>query len=278
MSYALTKTDPTLYPAQGLSSEFGWQDVQRGLGKILQGYAVLFGGAIFCFGMIALAVLKMTQGHVGKVTLEVLWLFYLGLGLSMVIFPVGYGLLALGHWRCLMHAPERFHSKWLMFACMTCLLMGPALNVTACTTGFQRAPEIKGGPDGFKKMKFTNLGLGMQISSLVISYASLVFFTLFLRSVARCFEDWGRVRLVNLYIVYLVLLAGATVFVVFLNSHLLREPPMLISLAGAWFLVFPAYLFLILSARNCISRGLTQMPVPLEPIRQTPAPMVWPTI
>jgi hypothetical protein len=269
MSYALPRRAPApLYPTD-VRFEYGWLDVQSGLVKILQGYAVLIGGLAFCGFLIVCSVVQI--GHAARARLPVssLWLFYLGIGLPAVFVPLGYGMIAIGKWRCLMNAPERFHCRWLMFACMACLLMGPAINITASVTGLKTAPELKRGPEGFRQMKFTPLGAGMQIASGVISFGSLVLFVLFLRGIAKCFEAHARVSLTTLYLVFLAALVVASVYVGFRIDRYMNQPIVLVGLGVGWLAVFLGYLFLIMVIRGCIAAGVAKMRSPLDPVPQS---------
>jgi len=258
-----------LYPEGDTARfEYGWLDVQSGFAKILQGYAVLIGGLGFCAFLIVASVTQIAHlTPAVKMPLGSLWLFYLGIGLSAVIAPVGYGLIAVGKWRCLMSAPERFHCRWLMFACMSCVLMGPALNLTSSFTGLQTAPELKGGPEGFKKVEFTKLGGAMQIASGILALGSLVLFVLFLRGIARCFEDRERIQLNNLYLVVLTAIVAASVYAGFHVTEIINIKPDVLAVLGVgWLLAFVGHVFLIMSMKTCIRNGLARMRAPLDPV------------
>jgi hypothetical protein len=284
MSYALPRRAPApLYPAGDVRFEYGWLDIQSGFAKILQGYAVLIVGLGFCAFLVVASVVKIINvGAGGKLPLGSLWLFYLGIGLPTVIIPIGYGLIAVGKWRCLMSAPERFHCRWLMFACMACLLMGPAINLTSSFTGLQTAPELKRGPEGFRQMKFTALGGALQIASAIIGFGSLVLFVLFLRAVARCFEDQTRIWLANLYLIFFGGLMAATVYVGFRITLYMDKPVILMALGAGWLLVFLGYLFLVMTMRSCIRQGLAGMRSPFDAELDAPSATgperAWPVV
>jgi hypothetical protein len=285
MSYAVVRNIPPQSPEADVRGEYGWLDVKSGLAKILQGYAVLIGGLSFCAFLVAASTVQLIKAGDGKLPLGALWFFYLGLGLTTLLGPLGYGMIAMGKFRCLMNAPERFHCRWLMFACMACLLMGPALNVTASFTGLSKAPELKRGPEGFRNVEFTKLGGAMQAVSGVIGLGSLVLFVLFLRAVARCFEDELQVALANLYLGITAFVAAGTLSLGFGAWHVLIKPPVLIGLATIWFLLFLGYLYLIMTTRGCIARGLAKLRTPLEgpppaATTQTPAApaRAWPVV
>jgi hypothetical protein len=132
-------------------------------------------------------------------------------------------------------------------------------------TGLQTAPELKRGPEGFRQMKFTTFGAGMQIASGVIGFGSLVLFVLFLRAIAKCFEAHSRIWLADAYLTFLAALVGASVFAGFKIEQFLNKPFLLIALGAAWLVAFLGYLSLIIIVRGCISRGLASMRSPLDP-------------
>jgi hypothetical protein len=284
MSYVISRNAPApLYPTGDVRNEYGWLDVQSGLVKILQGYAVMIGGLMFCAFLIVVSVLQIVRTENTRVPLGALWCFYFGIGLPMVIFPFGYGLIAIGKWRCLMNAPERFHCRWLMFACMVCLLMGPAINITANFTGLQTAPALKRGPMGFQQMKFTKLGAGMQIAGGVIGFGSLVLFVLFLRGIARCFQSEVRIRLADAYLAFLFALVGASAYAAYKIEQFAAKPLLLAGLGAGWVLVFVGYLLLIMVIRGCIAQGRASMRSPLDPVSDgvpvsTPLERAWPVV
>jgi hypothetical protein len=187
------------------------------------------------------------------------------LALTSLISMTGYGFIVAGKWRCLMNAPERRGSRWLIFACITCLLMGPALNVAAGLMGLKRAPDIRRGPDGIMRAQFTEFGTGMIIAGAVVGLSSYALFILFLRAVAQCFDDKARTDFITTFLVLATLMAGATLYVVIKAQHLLARPPIVYGLLGGWAILFLGYLSLIVSIRNCIGRGMGELRSPLDP-------------
>jgi hypothetical protein len=256
-----------------LRMESCWHDVRSGLGRLLVGYLFWVVASFFCGAMIGLGVAGLAGKVGGARPLGFLWLFYLGVGLLGLVWPIGYGIVITALWRCLLHVPERRWAKWFLFACMTCLLMGPALNIVASTGGVRRAPDFKRGPDGFKQARFTELGLGMQIAGAAIGGLSFLLFMLFLRAIACCFENRFRVLLVNLYLLSVMGLIAASYWVAFRNpALLLQQPRVLIGLAAGWAVAFFGYLGLIQTMRTCIYKGMRQVRSPLHVDLYEPAP------
>jgi hypothetical protein len=272
MSFALTEEDdvPQTY-ADPLRLEFGWREVSSGLGRILLGHFVLIIGTLLCVGLVVYALFNlkpMPDGLVGKDQIPHLgyvWAFYIGFGVLSLIWLFGYGMIVAGEWRCLMSAPERHGCKWLMFACMTGLLMGPALNVAAGVTGMEKAPNYRNGPAGFAQVKFTKLGSQMQMASGVLGFSSFLFFMLFLRSVARCFQDTARLAHITAYLLLTGLLTSGTSYLAFANPQLLLQRRVLFGVGIGWLIAFVWYLGLVGSMRTCIDQGLAMVRSPLDP-------------
>jgi hypothetical protein len=151
-----------------------------------------------------------------------------------------------------------------MFACMTGLLMGPALNVAAGITGVEKAPSYRRGPAGFADVKFTRTANNMHMASGVLGFGSFLFFMLFLRAVARCFEDNARIAHISVYLLLNGMLTSATIYLVYGNAQLLRQPRVLLGVIIAWVVSFLWYLGLISSIRTCIAKGLGTIRSPLD--------------
>jgi hypothetical protein len=242
-----------------------WHDVRSGLGRLLFGYLFWIVASFFCGALMGIGIAGIAgHGADSKPPLGYLWSFYLGMGLLGLVWPIGYGFVLTGIWRCLVNVPERRWAKWFLFACMTCLLMGPALNFIAGTGGVKQAPDIKRGPVGFKQAKFTRLGAGMMVAGGVIGGTSFVLFMLFLRAIAACFESRVRVWLVNLYLLFVGGLVAASYHVATHDPKvLLEKPSVLLGLAGGWAVAFFGYLGLIQTVRTCIYWGMKSLRSPL---------------
>src|SRR5260370_2571221 len=117
--------------------EMGWQEVGSGLLRIVLGYSLSRVGVLVGVGLILLgtplqddepAPLKMKRNETELIALA-------GLGVMGLAGMVSYAWIMMGKWRCLMNAPERHNAKWLMFASMTCIVMGPALGGLSASLG-----------------------------------------------------------------------------------------------------------------------------------------------
>jgi hypothetical protein len=269
MSFAPLTEEVPETNSDKLRMEFGWHEVNEGLGRVLLGYFILIAGTILCVALVVYAFVNLgaEPGATGKEPapkLGYVWAFYIGFSALSLIWLFGYGTILVGQWRCLMGAPERHGTKWLMFACMTGLLMGPALNVAAGATGLTKAPDYRRGPAGFTQVRFTHTANQMQMASGVLGFSSLVFFLLFLRAVARCFGDTARIAHIAAYLLLVGVLASASMYLVYANPELLRQPRILLGLGTAWAVSFLWYLCLIGSMRTCITRGLADLRSPLD--------------
>ena len=103
----------------------------------------------------------------------------------------------------------------------------------------------------------------LNLASGAIGLLSGVLFLLFLRAVARCFEDEARVRLVEMYLGFSLLLGGGSFFLLLSQPKLTMNGSFLLALAGAWLLEFILFLVVILAVRGTIVRGLQNQPAPL---------------
>jgi len=85
-------------------------------------------------------------------------------------------------------------------------------------------------------------------------------FLLFLRAVARCFGDEARVRLVEIYLMFLLLATGFTFFLLISQPKLAANSDFLVALSAGWLLEFVFFLVVILKVRGSIVRGLESHP------------------
>src|SRR5262245_34815760 len=121
-----------------LRMETGWEDVGKGLSQILFGYLTLVLGIGIGVGLIVLSVGNM--GHQpgrppGRPSMASLWQLYIGLGVLSVVGLLSYLFILAGQFRCMLGAAERHGARWFMFACITCLLIGPGLNIASGIAG-----------------------------------------------------------------------------------------------------------------------------------------------
>jgi hypothetical protein len=253
-------------PENHLRFELGWSDVSKGLGLILRGYFVIIFTILVVSAGIMVLVMMSAQDR-AKIPWQVREAgFFLGLVAVALIGLYSYGCIVIGHWRCLMNAPERCGAKWLMFACLTCILAGPALNVAAGVTGVRQQPKFQRGIQGISDIQYSSEGAILQVGSIGIQVLGNVLFLLFLRAIARCFEDRGRVLLVDLYLGLMAVLIATTIGLVFIasNPNLLFKFAVLLGVG--WVGSFLAYLAIIFIIRAGISTGLSRLASPLDPL------------
>jgi hypothetical protein len=261
------------------SGEVGWQGVGTGLRRILFGHLLCIGSVL---GVVALAVLLVPEHAVTHASNQIDWveiILLVAVLVAVLTILTSYGMLLTGQWLCLMYAPERCGAKWMMFSAMTCLVAAPVLNITASflvdqelvrahkkpdhsATGIMRGvkdyPQALEEPDIYGYLRLAGSGLGV-LSSL--------FFILFLRSVARCFEDRTRVLLVDGYLIFSVLLTGGTFYLFYGGQGMVADALLALALAGGWLLCFLYYLFLITSLGNCV---MAAQPGTRSPLSATP--------
>src|SRR5262249_53894964 len=147
-------------------------------------------------------------------------------------------------------------AKWLMFSCITCLLMGPALNTTSSLGGVRSSPNFRQGPRGLKVPEFSESTRYFHLASSGISFLSLTLFVAFLRTIARCFGDTGRHTHATIYLVYVVLLSGGTLLMIAGMLDVVAHPEYLLVLGGGWVVSGVWFLVLVLSLRLCIGESL----------------------
>jgi hypothetical protein len=96
----------------------------------------------------------------------------------------------------------------------------------------------------------------VALGGVVANVFSGVFFILFLRAVARCFDDTGRMRVAEFYLLFNGLLTVASVYCFLNPTALLANPRFAVALVGAWVTSGLGYLLLLLNTSACIFEGL----------------------
>jgi hypothetical protein len=248
-------TDAQLRAAAELKAEVGWNEVRKGLGRILLGYGILIATTVLVVGLIVVVVVgEVTADQPKKSRLAEEVAVMIGAGILALACPFGYGCIAYGYWACLMSASERHGAKWLMFTCMTLLIACPVLNSVSWMTEVRRPPDFEHGLKGVQQVRFSERGGHMQVASAAAGLLSSLLFILFLRSTARCFDAQSCVLLVDFYLLFLALLLGGSVLLS-LSPKLLFHPLVALAVAGVWGLGFLWYLVLIFCVRAAIRQG-----------------------
>jgi hypothetical protein len=245
------------------NAETGWQAISRGLGHVVSGYVILIGGSLLGAGLLWLALdggpLTAWACPNKRYRESVLALGVFTLGLTALL---SYGLVLLGQWRCMMHAPQRQKAKELMYICLNCVFLAMALNVFGVIVdGGQSYALLKQGWEGFEKIDARTVGNLAQLGSAGIGlFASLVF-SQFLRNVASCFNDRARVRSVDLNLALVGLLLGGSGGTLVWVHRQTSMAEMLPWLVGGWLLCFAWHLWLVNSVRRGVDEGLLRQAI-----------------
>jgi hypothetical protein len=265
-----------------LAAETGWPEVRRGLNRILLAHLVLIGLLAGLVGLVLYVATQPLPKHPDREVsaVEVVAL----LALAGFFFAMLYCLVLAvrGHWGCLMHAPERYAAKWFMFAVILFRLVSPTIGFAA---GFlsigltpppesahhNKAPDSAAGyvrdlQDYPTRVSEDQTGSALMVLSGLVALAADVAFILFLRAVARCFEDDLRVRLADIYLLLVVGLFVAGVAVQFAAPELRTDPRYFLAMAGGYGVAFLWYLGLLLSTSTCIAGALERPRAQVPPV------------
>jgi hypothetical protein len=256
--------------------EYGWPAVRSGLHSILLGYLVVVGMGVFAALLVVGVVYTVSQAQGLPDFVDAALLIYAGIGILFLMGLGSFTLIVKGSIRCLINAPERCGARWLMFVSTLCVVIGPALNFVSGLVGPKVKPVMvartTGAADEVNQI-LREYGKSLQVrdgrayvalAGNVTNLLSGIFFVLFLRAVARCFDDVARMRVAEAYLLFSGLLTAASVYF-FLNPlELLANPQFILLLVGAWVLSGLWYFMLLLSTSACIFEGLERRRPALE--------------
>jgi hypothetical protein len=271
---------PTPRPTAPLDFEFGWPAVRTGLHSMLLGYLVSVGMGLFAVALALWVVTTILQAQGLGDIVDAAMVLYAGIGILFLMGVLSLSLIIKGQIRCLINAPERCGARWLMFSSALCVVLGPALNITSAFVGSpaKAPPAVASRDKNGEAVAEVRLALREYGASLMArdgrAYVSLagdvgsllsgVFFVLFLRAVARCFDDTVRVRIAELYLLLTGVLFAVTLYL-FLNPlEFLNHPQWILGLVGGWFVAGWWYFLLLISTSSCIAEGLARRRPPLE--------------
>jgi hypothetical protein len=252
-----------------LRMELGWDEVGKGLGRILFGYGVWIFGTIVGV-MLALFPLvelgsklkpeRMSIGH--------LWYVYAGLGLLSVSSILAQILILAGQWKCCLNASERGWARWWMFICLVTLAMGPAMSLGSQLGGLQRAPELARGAAALHQMKYTTVGVVLQVTSYGMGMLYVIAFCLFLQAAAQCMQSRQHVTMVNLFLAFFVPLSCVTGY---LTVRLTVDPTQITKMVKplafvgiGWAASLFLWLIMIALVRSCIIKTMKRVRNPME--------------
>ncbi|MCI0464191.1 MAG: hypothetical protein L0Z62_45230 [Gemmataceae bacterium] len=265
MAKYLSKADDT--PLR-FNTETGWQGVSTGLGLVVRGYLVLIAAGIVGPVLVWLALdggglgQQLNNARQDRDTLMLMGALVLGLG------PIAcYALVLCGQWRCLMYAPQAEHSKELMYICLNCVILGSILKVTGLFLGGSEVyAALQQGTAGLDRLNLTSLGVLLLLGSATLAFLGSLVFSLFLRSVAGCFQDRARVRSVELNLLFVGLLLGGSIGTLFLVQPLAPKAVLLSWLGAGWLLCFAWHFGLVGSIRRGLKEGLQRRAAEKAPV------------
>jgi hypothetical protein len=255
-----------------MQAEWGWKEVSKGLYGILLGHMLMIGSIVFAAAVIACMVMELEGATPAQKEAGPSMILYLLVGLAGIVLLCSYGIILKNMWRCLMHAPERNHAKWLMFASILCILMGPALST--CAGFFGAGASVEVGEDEVKEVPAKNGSVGgyakalsvrrtdgcLRLAGSAIGLLSSLFFGLFLRATALCFDFHLRARLAEGYLVFTVMLAGVSLTLFQDPMQVLSQPELLLGLMAGGLVSFFLYLALVASVAVGITTALHARP------------------
>jgi len=250
--------------------EAGWQEISRGLGLVVLGYTILVVGATIGPLFIWLSLNgESLLDRLGAGREEMDALLLLGVLTVALTAILSYSIVLIGHWRCLMYAPERQNAKELMYLCINSVFLASILNVAAVwLDGGRTYAALQGGLGEVMKLGPRSAGVLLQVGSAGLGLFSSLIFSLFLRTVANCFNDQVRVRNVDFNLAFVGLLLGGSVGTLLYMRTLAVQAEVVPWLAGGWLLCFAWHLILVRSVRRCVNDRLGQSKV----VRILPAP------
>jgi hypothetical protein len=217
--------------------EFGWPEVRKGLHMIMGGYLVAVGVALLAVMAVAYIIYSVVTTHeIVETIFDAAMILYLTWAISILGSLYSLIMVVAGKVKCLLNAPERCGTKWLMFSAILLFLFGPALNITSNFVGVDRqstaaqtkavAAMMQGIHDYSEAMAKMRPRAYISLAGNLSSVASTVLFIVFLRQVARCFDDGPRMRLAEFYLLFNALVLAGTLYLGYRLFQLLKDIPL----------------------------------------------------
>jgi hypothetical protein len=245
-----------------LHSERSWDRVSSGLGKTLLGYVIGLVGLIVGLGVTITPLLQMMAHKPQKI--EHVWMFYIGLAIIKLSGLFAWGLIIGGQFQCLMSSPERHGAKWVIFFCLTCIVMGPALYFLAWFAGLSVPINWQMGLAGVQKVRFNTFGLGMMIASAVCSVLYTLSFWYYLGVVAKCMRSKSAILMVGMNSLVLGCATAFTAYLCFNLDHVMRQPMLAAVAGGAWIIVELYWFAMIVVVKFAIDRTMKLVSNPFD--------------
>lgn len=248
-----------------LLHEYGWPGVAQGLMRVLTGHLILIGAIVLSIVAMIIAFSSQDPQDIQEAAMGAsLTIFFVALFVGLASL-ISYYYVLSGKWRCALSSPERNNAKWLIFGCMVCVLLGPAVSILSSffgDGGLDR--EARMDADGNLVLSLDSSTSIMQIAGGVIGLASMVCFVLFLRAVAVCFNNTTVQSLCTGFLIAVAVLIGFSVQSILLSSEG-QIPIALVGLSGlGWLGCGVWYLLLIFMTRACIVQGLEKPRSPFD--------------
>ena len=239
-----------------LRFEFGWAEVRSGLGLVLRGWLQIPLVLLFAVGvMVSIFSTKEDGGHQLSAESRLLAMELLMALVGLAIL-YSWACILSGYWRCLMHAPERHWTKWLMYGCILCVCGGPVIGTVLGTGSIPKQVKLQHGMEGFKQIELSMEALVLQGVAMAVNLLNFVLFILFLRAIARCFNDSTQILRTDFYLWFYGVTVGVTLFFIFVKLPLALRGWLMLCLLGSWLLCFIGFLVLVGLARGSITRGM----------------------
>lgn len=255
-----------------LRMELGWEEVGKGLTRILMGYGLWIAGIVVGL-MITLSPLielgsKAKPGRTPVVSIGHLWAIYAGLGLISVVSIFANGMILTGLWKCLINTAERNWGRWWVFICLVSLAMGPALSFGAGFGGLSRPPQLARGAAGMEVMRYTTIGVILQLSSFGFTLLHVVSFSMFLQAAAQCMASPWHIRICNLFLAFFVPLALVSAY---LAVKVTVDPSQVMKVVKpigfvilGWGVALFFWLTMMAMVRSCILYTMSLVKTPME--------------
>jgi hypothetical protein len=264
-----------------LRSELGWTEVASGLGKILYGYFLLAVNGLIVVGLLIYLISSTVAARKPNPhdAILAMWIFYLGMGIVGLLSIYTYVNIFVGKCRCAIHAPERCGARWYIFACLMCIVIGPVLSIVNSVA----APTTVVATENKEKLRSEMLQqlqsqdgestvlselrrrcTVMQIISVLVSLSTTVFFVLFLRAIADCFEEKRLTIMIDAYLIFSSLLLGYTIFMVTATKFDQSLLLILIILGVGGLISAGWYVAMVVYARTLILTKVANVRSPLE--------------
>lgn len=251
-----------------LRNEKAWSEVAGGLGKVLIGYAALVAGWMVAAGFFYACLAPLLANKQPKI--EHLWYFYIGVATLKITGLASWGLILAGQWRCLMNSPERNGARWVMFFCMTCVVMGPVLHFLAWFGGLQTPIKWTGGPQAIHaaKIKFTMMGLYVMAASLVTSLGYKLSFWYYLQTVSGCVGASKARTYVWMFFLIVGGMAAFTGWWFFGRLHINKFTDLAPWVAAGWVAVAFYWVSMIVVVKVAIEQAMAEV---FNPMQAAPA-------